>query len=170
MVGRIKMPLGMEVGLCAGDTVLDGDPAHAQGKGHSSSPSTFQPISIAAKRSPISATAELLMKWTCIDIPYICIVYQYCTVYYHNVKLAVCLYLISSYSQSNQNRIVLLFRLNAWHDIQIFVVISPMIWLSLSSPSPSPSPITRPLSSSTSSKKHVLKSDSNTWLDSNTSL
>jgi len=42
----IKMPLGIQVGLGTGDFVLDGDPA---------------PMSIVAKRTPISATAELLL-------------------------------------------------------------------------------------------------------------
>ena len=32
-VGRIKMPLGMEVGLGPGDIVLDGDPARPHQKG-----------------------------------------------------------------------------------------------------------------------------------------
>ena len=55
----IKMSLGTEVDLGPGDIVLDADPASPQGKGHNSIP-TFQPMSIVAKRSPISATAELL--------------------------------------------------------------------------------------------------------------
>jgi len=59
MVGWIKMPLGTEVGLGPGDSVLDGDPAPAHGKGHSTPP-PFRPMSIVAKRSSISATAELL--------------------------------------------------------------------------------------------------------------
>jgi len=78
------MPLGMEVGLGPGDIVLDGDPAPPRkgqpptfrpglGPGHvvldgdpapppkGHTPSTnFQPVSIVAKRSPISATAEHL--------------------------------------------------------------------------------------------------------------
>ena len=59
--GLIKMPLGKEVGLGPGNTVLDGDPASLSTKGHSSPPPfTFQPMSVVAKRSPISATAELL--------------------------------------------------------------------------------------------------------------
>ena len=33
-VGRIKMKLGMQVGLCPGHTVLDGDPAPPPPKGH----------------------------------------------------------------------------------------------------------------------------------------
>ena len=57
MVGWINMPLGTEVGLGPGHIVLDGDRAPTQ-KGHSSCP--FQPMSIFAKRSPISATAEHL--------------------------------------------------------------------------------------------------------------
>jgi len=52
-------PLGVEVGLGPGDIVLDGDPT-PHGKGHNSS--TFRPISVVAKRSPISAAAELLYK------------------------------------------------------------------------------------------------------------
>jgi len=52
------MPLGTEVDLGPGHIVLDG--AHVPPrKGHSSPPS-FRPMSIVAKRSPISATAELL--------------------------------------------------------------------------------------------------------------
>jgi len=58
-VGCIKMPLGTEVGLGPGYIVLDGDRAPSH---HSSPPPTFQPMSIEAKRSPISATAELLLK------------------------------------------------------------------------------------------------------------
>jgi len=58
----IKMSLGTEVDLGPGDIVLDADPASPQGKGHNSIP-TFQPMSIVAKRSPISATAELLFHF-----------------------------------------------------------------------------------------------------------
>jgi len=52
------MPLGKEVSLGPGHIVLDGDPVETQ-------PPTavhahFQPMFIVAKRSPISATAELL--------------------------------------------------------------------------------------------------------------
>jgi len=45
-------------GLGAGHIVLDGDPSPR--KGAQQPPPTFRPMSIAAKRSPISATAELL--------------------------------------------------------------------------------------------------------------
>jgi len=55
------MPLGVEVGFGPGHIVLDGAPVLPYGKGHSSPPpQLFRPMSIAAKRSPISATAELL--------------------------------------------------------------------------------------------------------------
>jgi len=53
--GWIKMPHGMEVGLGPGGIVFDGDPAFPR-KG----PPTFRPVSIVAKRSPISATAKRL--------------------------------------------------------------------------------------------------------------
>jgi len=51
------MPLGTEVGLGSGDTVLDGDPALPTERGTAAlnSPPTFRPMSIVAKRSPISA-------------------------------------------------------------------------------------------------------------------
>jgi len=55
------MPLGTEVGLSTGDIVLDGDPAHPTETG-TAAPPTFRPTSIVAKRSPISATAELLFS------------------------------------------------------------------------------------------------------------
>jgi len=51
------MPLGMELGLGPGDIVLDGDLA-TPGERGTSSP-TFWPMSFVAKRSPISAAAEL---------------------------------------------------------------------------------------------------------------
>jgi len=56
----IKMLLGMEVGLVPGHSVLDGDPPPFPKRG-AQQPRTFQPMSIVAKRSPISATAELLL-------------------------------------------------------------------------------------------------------------
>jgi len=55
-VGWIKMPLGKEVGLGPGHTVLDGDPAPT------AAPTHFRPMPTVAKRSPISATAELLFS------------------------------------------------------------------------------------------------------------
>ena len=48
------MLLGKEVGLGPGHTVLDGDTAPT------AAPLQFWPMPIVAKRSPISATAELL--------------------------------------------------------------------------------------------------------------
>jgi len=87
--GWIKMAFGREVGLGLGDIVLDGDPAPTSQKGGSSAPPlfgacllwpnggwikmplsslpqnrgiapNFWPMSIVAKRPPISATAEHL--------------------------------------------------------------------------------------------------------------
>jgi len=55
------MPFGTEVDLGPGDIVLDGDPAPP--KGGTAPPPTFWPMSIVAKRSPISATAELLLRY-----------------------------------------------------------------------------------------------------------
>jgi len=51
------MPLGTEVGLGPGDILLDGNPAPP--KRGNSTPSLW-PMSIVAKRSPISETAEPL--------------------------------------------------------------------------------------------------------------
>jgi len=55
------MPVGMEIGLGPGDIVLDGDPAPAR-KLAQQPPPTYRPVSIVAKRSLISATAELLFS------------------------------------------------------------------------------------------------------------
>jgi len=48
--GWIKMPLDTKVGLSPGHVVLHGDPG--------AQPRNFRPMSIVAKRSPISATSE----------------------------------------------------------------------------------------------------------------
>ena len=54
-----KIPLGVEVGLGPGHIVLDGDTAPPKGAQYVAA--TFRPMSIiVAKRSPISATVELL--------------------------------------------------------------------------------------------------------------
>jgi len=53
------MPLGTEVGLTPGDIVLDGNAAPPM-MVTARPPPVFQPMSIVAKRSPISAVAELL--------------------------------------------------------------------------------------------------------------
>jgi len=55
--GWIKMPLGTKVGLGPRDIVVDGGPAPPKG---AQLPPNFRPMPIVAKRSPISATAELL--------------------------------------------------------------------------------------------------------------
>jgi len=54
------MPLGTEVGLVPGDIMLDGDPALP--RNGAQQPSSFRPMSVVAKRSPISATAEHLFS------------------------------------------------------------------------------------------------------------
>ena len=62
--GWIRIPLCMEVGLGPGD-VLDGDPAPPpMERGTAASLPLFGP-SVLAKRSPISATAELLSSSSC---------------------------------------------------------------------------------------------------------
>ena len=55
----IKMSLGKEIGHGSGHIVLDGDPVGTQRAPQQPLP-TFRPMSVVAKRSPISATAELL--------------------------------------------------------------------------------------------------------------
>ena len=56
--GWMDQEVGTEVGLGPGDIVLDGDPTPPR-KG-AQQPPIFRPMSIVVKRSPISATAELL--------------------------------------------------------------------------------------------------------------
>ena len=51
------MPHGVQVDLGLGDIVLDRDPAPPK---RGTVPTSFRPMSIVAKRSPISATAQLL--------------------------------------------------------------------------------------------------------------
>jgi len=58
--GWIKMPLGMEVGLGPGDFMLDGTQLPFPSK--TGTAPNFRPMSIVAKRSPISATAEFLLR------------------------------------------------------------------------------------------------------------
>ena len=57
--GWIKMPPATEISLGPGDIVLDGDPAPLERKG-TQQPPTFRLKSIVAKRSHVSARAELL--------------------------------------------------------------------------------------------------------------
>jgi len=52
------MPLGTKVDLGPGHIVLDGDPASPEG----AQTPNFRPVSIVAKRWPISATAEHLSE------------------------------------------------------------------------------------------------------------
>ena len=56
--GWIRIPLGTEVGLGPDDIALDGDPAPTTERGTAAP--TFRSVSTVAKRSPISAAAELL--------------------------------------------------------------------------------------------------------------
>jgi len=58
------MPLGREVGLGPDSIVLDGDPAPPK---RGTADPTFRPVSIVAKRLPVSATAKLVFVfiWCC---------------------------------------------------------------------------------------------------------
>ena len=56
----MKTTIGTEVGLVPCDIVLDGDPTELLPTERGTAAPTFRPMSIVAKRSPISATAELL--------------------------------------------------------------------------------------------------------------
>jgi len=58
--GWIKMKLGKQVGLGPGHIVLDGAQLPCPQKGTQPPIFYFQPMSIVAKRLPISATAEHL--------------------------------------------------------------------------------------------------------------
>jgi len=71
LVGWTKNPLGTEVGLGPGNIVLDGDPAPSR-KAAQQPPPNFSAYvySIVAKRSPISATAELLFAQLTAESPY----------------------------------------------------------------------------------------------------
>jgi len=66
------MPLGKEVGLGPDDVVLDGGPVPPK---RGTAPN-FRPVSVVAKRSPISATAELLFLF-CLFCRHSCIPVQY---------------------------------------------------------------------------------------------
>jgi len=58
-IGWIKMKLGMEIGLGPRHIVLDGDPAPPNKWGHTTTVRSIFIVPVA-KRSPISAIAELL--------------------------------------------------------------------------------------------------------------
>jgi len=57
--------IGIEVGLGPGHIVLDGDPAPPKG----AQPPNFRPMSVVAKRSPISATGEHLFSFLLNQLP-----------------------------------------------------------------------------------------------------
>jgi len=59
MAGWIKMPLGMKVDVGPGHVVLCGDPAPYLPQKRAQTPN-FWPMSVVAKWSPISSTAEHL--------------------------------------------------------------------------------------------------------------
>jgi len=82
--GWIKMPLGTKVDLSPGHVVLDGTQPASPESGTAAPPS-FWPMSIVAKRSPISATAELLLYFACdVDNAKCIVVMHVC------VSVAVC--------------------------------------------------------------------------------
>jgi len=58
-IGGLAALLATEADLSPGHIVLDGDPDPLLQKGAHAL--TFKPISVVAKRSPISVTAELLL-------------------------------------------------------------------------------------------------------------
>ena len=62
----IKMPLGMEVGLGPGNTVLDGDPAPLPQKSWQSPLPNLWPMSIVAKRLDGSRW-HLAWRWTLVQ-------------------------------------------------------------------------------------------------------
>ena len=70
------MPLGTEVGLGPGDIVLDGAQLSPTKKG--ARPPNFRPMSIVAKRLPISAAAELLFVITSNKAGYVFVVVCLC--------------------------------------------------------------------------------------------
>jgi len=65
MAGRMKTPLGTEADLGPGHIVLDGVPALRETGTPHSSPHLFGPC-LLWPRSPISATAELLLYVLCV--------------------------------------------------------------------------------------------------------
>jgi len=59
------MSFRMEVGLGPGHIVLHGDPGRPSQKGQCTAPNCW-PLSIVAKRSPVSASAEHLSRILCV--------------------------------------------------------------------------------------------------------
>jgi len=66
------MPLGTEIDLSPGQIILEGDwrpsPLSSERVAEQAAPPSVRPMSIVAKRSPISATAEHLLALTYIYI------------------------------------------------------------------------------------------------------
>jgi len=60
---EFRILLGTEVGLGPGDSVLDGNGEPNSPTETGTAVPTFRPVSIVAKRSPISATAEPLLSF-----------------------------------------------------------------------------------------------------------
>jgi len=73
------MPLSNEVGLGPGHIVLDGDPAGTQPP--QQPVPTFRPMSIVAKWSPISATAEILLRKRKIYLVVCFLHFTHCTIH-----------------------------------------------------------------------------------------
>ena len=71
------MPLGTEIGPAPGHIVLDGDRAPSRPKG-AQQPSTFRPMPVVAKRSPISVTAQLLLFYMILLSPITSIITPAC--------------------------------------------------------------------------------------------
>jgi len=69
------MPSGAEVDLGGGIIVVEGDPAPPR-KGALGAPPHFWALIYVAKRSPISATAELLFYQVIINASSLMIVFQ----------------------------------------------------------------------------------------------
>jgi len=78
------MPLGKAVGLGPGHTVLDSEPVGTQRPPQQPLP-TFRPMSIVAKRSPISAIAELF----CLVAHTVACVYKLGSIASHHIVLYV---------------------------------------------------------------------------------
>ena len=70
------------IGLIPDQIVLDGGPNSPSQKKGDSSPPTFRPMSIVAKQSPISATAELLCK---VDTHGVFLIMQHATYRYNQL-------------------------------------------------------------------------------------
>jgi len=90
--GWTKMPLGREVGLCTGLIVLYGNPAPPQ-KRSTAAPS-FWPISILAKRLPISAAAEHLYLFVSFRLLLFHVFTYVTNVYGKNFAYCICYYFV----------------------------------------------------------------------------